>query len=151
MADEKMQLTRVLSASPAEVFEAWTNPEILSRWFAPGEMSAEVAELDARPGGTYRVAMHHPNGATHVVHGSYREVKPNESLVFTWAWEGVEMPDTEVSVELRPHGGDTELVLTHEGFPVAELRDQHIHGWTGSLEKLGGLCSAVVVGEAAKE
>ena len=51
--------------------------------------------------------------------------------------------ETLVSVELRPQGADTELVLTHEGFPNAAFRDQHLHGWTGSTEKLAGLFTRV--------
>ena len=85
--------------------------------------------------------MHDPRGVTHVVSGTYREVEPNQRLVFTW--EGVESPETLVSVELRPQGADTELVLTHEGFPNAAFRDQHLHGWTGSTEKLAGLFTRV--------
>lgn len=142
MADERFQLTRVLPATPAEVFEAWTRPEILSRWFAPGELRAEVAELDPRPGGRYRVAMHHPSGATHVVTGSYREVVPPERLVFSWAWEGEDAPETLVTVEFRPVGDNTEMLFTHEGFPTAEARDQHLHGWTGSAGKLAELLAA---------
>jgi len=87
--------------------------------------------------------MHDPSGVTHIVSGTYREVEPNQRLVFTWAWEGVESPETLVSVELRPQGADTELVLTHEGFPNVAFRDQHLHGWTGSTEKLAGLFTRV--------
>ena len=140
---ERMQLTRLVAASPEEVFEAWTRAEILGRWFAPGLLSASVPELDARPGGRFRVEMHDPSGVTHIVSGTYREVEPNQRLVFTWAWEGVESPETLVSVELRPQGADTELVLTHEGFPNVAFRDQHLHGWTGSTEKLAGLFARV--------
>ncbi len=147
MADERMELTRVLGASPAEVFAAWTDPEILGRWFAPGEMSARVAELDARPGGRFRVEMHHPSGVVHTVSGSYREVEPNRRLVFTWAWEGDDAPETTVTVQLRPVGDETELVLTHEGFPTRELAEQHTHGWGGSTQKLAGLFPPVVAEE----
>jgi len=143
MADEKLELTRRLGAPPAEVFAAWTDPAILGRWFAPGEMWAQVAELDARPGGRFRVEMHHPSGVVHTVSGSYREVEPNRRLVFTWAWEGEAAPETTVTVQLRPVGDGTELVLTHEGFPSRELAEQHAQGWGGSTQKLAGLFAAV--------
>src|SRR5437899_986456 len=114
---ERMQLTRLVAASPEEVFEAWTRAEILGRWFAPGLLSASVPELDARPGGRFRVEMHDPLGVTYVVSGTYREVEPNQRLVFTWAWEGVQSPETLVSVELRPESADTELALNQGGLP----------------------------------
>lgn len=144
---EKLTLTKVLGAPPAEVFAAWTDPDLLGRWFAPGEMSARVSELDARPGGRFRVEMHHPSGVVHTVAGAYREVQPNQRLVFTWAWEGEAAPETTVTVELRPVGDGTELVLTHEGFPTRDLAEQHTHGWGGSTDKLVGLFAGVGAGD----
>lgn len=143
---EELQVTRVLGAPPDEVYRAWTDPEILAKWFAPGPMHAVVAELDAQPGGHFRVEMHNDlEGQIHVVTGTFRHLEPDQGLAFTWTWEGWgDVPETLVSVELRPHGdSQTELTLKHEGFPVAEMRDQHLHGWSGSTLKLAGLWAQV--------
>jgi uncharacterized protein YndB with AHSA1/START domain len=137
MGSEKLAIVRTVAAPVGEVFAAWTRPELLSQWFAPGTMTAEVAELDPRPGGRFRIAMHDPaSGDRHIVSGVYREVAENERLVFTWSWEGLAAPETLVSVLLRGQGDATEVLLTHEGFPTAELRESHQQGWAGSTQKL---------------
>lgn len=139
MNGEKLEITKRLPAPAAQVFRAWTEPQMISEWFAPPPMTATVSQLDARPGGAFRIEMSDPSGPTYVVTGTFREVQNNARLVFSWRWEGSEGPETVVTVQLNPQGEKTELTLTHEGFPTAELRDQHVHGWsasTGQLEKL---------------
>ncbi|MEX2586771.1 MAG: SRPBCC domain-containing protein [Actinomycetota bacterium] len=141
MDGEKLQITKLIGASPARVFEAWTSPELMRQWFAPEPMTANISELDARPGGRFRVEMHDPSGGVHTAAGTYKEVENGTRLVFSWSWEGSEMPETQVTVDLKPHGEQTELVLTHEGFPSAEAKDQHLDGWSKSTSKLAELMS----------
>lgn len=141
MDSEKLTITKLLAASPARVFEAWTQPELMEQWFAPGPMTAKIPELDARPGGSFRVEMHDPSGAVHTAVGTYQEVEDAARLVFSWNWEGSGMPETQVTVDLKPQGEQTELVLTHEGFPSAEVKDQHVDGWSKSTSKLAELLS----------
>jgi uncharacterized protein YndB with AHSA1/START domain len=85
-AKPSLTLKRRLNASPARVFAAWTNPEKLKRWFAPGASQTILAESDPRVGGRYRLVAKTPDGEEHDVSGIYREVVPNAKLVFTWAW-----------------------------------------------------------------
>lgn len=139
MNGEKLEITKLLAAPATQVFRAWTEPQMVSEWFAPAPLTATVSQFDARPGGAFRIEMSDPSGPTHVVTGTFREVQANVRLVFSWRWEGSDSPETVVTVQLNPQGEKTELTLTHEGFPTAELRDQHVHGWsasTGQLEKL---------------
>jgi uncharacterized protein YndB with AHSA1/START domain len=119
------------------VYRAWTDPEALTQWFAPtDEYRTKVTELDVRVGGRYRVEMHSPEGKIHCVTGTYREVRPPHKLVYTWAWEGQDMPETVVTVEFLDRGGSTEIALTHELFPTPEVRDEHAKGWTACLGRL---------------
>ncbi|MCI0673525.1 MAG: SRPBCC domain-containing protein, partial [Myxococcaceae bacterium] len=120
----RLEVRRLLPASREKVFDAWTRPDRMRQWFAPGPMSCPRVEVDLRPGGAYRIEMQEPGGATRVTHGTYREVVPNERLVFTWGWEGPDRHETLVTVELRSRGEDTELVLVHERFASAESREQ---------------------------
>lgn len=143
MDGEKLEITRLLAAPPEKVFEAWTDAGIVARWFAPGNMTAKITELDAQPGGQFRIEMSDPEGATHTAVGTYEEVATNSRLVFSWGWEGSPTPQTQVTVELNPAGGKTEMVLIHSGFPSAEARDQHMHGWSGSTAKLEALFASV--------
>ncbi len=134
-----LTLKRRLKAPPAKVFAAWTDPEKIKRWMGPGEIVAIRAESDARVGGRYLIMMRSPNGEAHDVSGVYREIVPNEKLVFTWSWK-VAPPDQPyeslVTVLLRPDEGGTLLTLTHEKFFDEETRDGHEGGWSGAFDKL---------------
>ncbi|HMK69775.1 MAG TPA: SRPBCC domain-containing protein [Xanthobacteraceae bacterium] len=134
-----LTLKRRLKAPPAKVFAAWTDPEKVKRWIAPGQAVAVRTEADARVGGRYRVVMRSPDGEQHDVSGVYREVVANEKLVFTWAWKNTPERQSVVTVLLKPDGGGTLLTLTHEQFADEAARDRHQHGWNGALDKLENL------------
>ena len=76
------------------------------------------------------------DGDEHDVSGVYREVVPNEKLVFTWAWKSTPERESLVTVLFKPDGDGTLLTLTHEQFFDEDARDRHQHGWTGALDKL---------------
>lgn len=138
-SETSLRLSRIYPAPREEVFQAWTDPKALERWFAPSDQFVTMVPiLELRPGGRYRVEMH-KGDETHVVVGQYREIRPPEKLVYTWRWEtdpdrGTE--DTIVTVEFHERGAATELVLIHEKLPSVEQRDKHEHGWKGCLEQL---------------
>lgn len=135
-----LRLERTFAAPREEVFDAWTNPEVLRRWWAAGpDWDTPAAEVDLREGGRYSLSMRNPeSGDTHTVVGEYREVRPPERLVYTWAWEGEspEPGETVVTVEFGDRGGETEVVLVHEGLSSEHSRGVHEHGWNGVLENL---------------
>jgi uncharacterized protein YndB with AHSA1/START domain len=131
-----LTLKRRLNAPPAKVFAAWTDPEKIKCWFGPPGVETLAAESDARVGGRYRILARSPDGEQHDVSGIYREVIPNQKLVFTWAWKSTPERESLVTIELKPDGDRTLLTLTHEHFYDEGARDRHQQGWTGSLEKL---------------
>jgi uncharacterized protein YndB with AHSA1/START domain len=131
-----LTLKRHLKASPAKVFAAWIDPEKVKRWMGPGEGKALSAECDLRVGGRYRWVMQSPDGEEHDVSGVYREVVPNEKLVFTWAWKTTPERESLVTVLLKPDGDGTLLTLTHEHFFDEAARDRHQYGWNGALDKM---------------
>lgn len=134
-----LTMKRRLNATPAEVYRAWTDPDLLMRWFGPENVTMQEAELDLRIGGTYRIVMREDNGERHQVSGAYQEIVENERLVFSWAWVTTPERVSRVTVTFRPDGGGTILTLLHEQFfDEAALRG-HTHGWTGSLVKLEAL------------
>jgi uncharacterized protein YndB with AHSA1/START domain len=132
-----LAITRVYPASCEKVYQAWTDPKALSRWFAPSDQFAdpEVA-ADVRVGGRYRIVMQAPDGEMHRVGGVYREVVPLRKLVFTWAWESTPERESLVTLEFRPSGNATELVLRHERFADVTARDKHHQGWDACLARL---------------
>jgi len=137
---EKPSLTlkRRINAPPAKIFAAWTDPEKLAQWFGPADTVAgsASAELDVKVGGRFRVRFRTENGEQHEVGGAYREVTPDQRLVFTWAWRSTPERESLVTVALRPDGAATVLTLTHEQFFDQAARDGHERGWTGTLDRL---------------
>jgi uncharacterized protein YndB with AHSA1/START domain len=132
-----LTLRRRIAASPEKIFEAWTNKLTIARWWGcPETRSVPVVEIDVRVGGTFRVALRTEDGATHVMHGTYREVVPARRLVFTWHQAMFGDAESVVTVSLRPDGDGTWLTLTHEQFADDSMRDAHAYGWTGSLDRL---------------
>ncbi len=130
-----LTLKRRINAAPAKVFSAWIDPEKVKRWMGPGEVKALQVESDPRTGGRYRWLMQAPDGEQHDVSGVYREVIPNQKLVFTWAWKSTPERESLVTVEIKPDGEGSMLTLTHEQFADDEARDRHQQGWTGAMEK----------------
>lgn len=135
-----LRLEQTFAARREDVFDAWTNPEVLRRWWAAGpDWGTPAAEVDLREGGRYRLSMHNPESdETHTVGGEYREVRRPERLVYTWAWEGEspEPSETVVTVEFSDRDGVTDVVLIHEGFSSDESRGAHEHGWNAVFENL---------------
>ena len=131
-----LTLKRRLNAPPAKVYAAWTDPTQIKRWFGPTQVEALSAAADVRVGGRYRIVMRGSDGEEHDVSGVYREVVPNEKLVFTWAWRTTPERESLVTVTLKADGSGTILTLTHEQFFDEPARDRHRSGWTGALDKL---------------
>jgi uncharacterized protein YndB with AHSA1/START domain len=110
----------------------------MKHWFGPSDaFKIPETTADVRVGGRYRVVMHAPDGEVHRVGGVYQEIVPNAKLVYTWAWESTPERESLVTVEFKPSGQGTELLLTHQRFADTEARDKHQHGWDGCLERLG--------------
>ena len=139
--ESTIHLETHIPAPPAQVFGVWTDPAQMSDWYAPSDdFGPTVGEIDLRVGGPYRVGMLLP-GRTEprFVSGQYCRVEADRTLSFTWAWE----PDTpntretQVTLEFRPKGDGTDLVLTHERFRDVADKDSHAQGWQGCLERLG--------------
>ncbi len=136
-----LRVERTFDAPAEAVFDAWTNPEVLRRWFAANEaMRTPVAEVDLRVGGAYRLSMEDADaGTVHTVHGQYSEVSRPDRLVYSWCWEqgGDENPHVStVDVRFLGEGERTTVVLEHSGLQTPESVVQHRHGWEGCVANL---------------
>jgi uncharacterized protein YndB with AHSA1/START domain len=101
------------------------------------EIGSVTAETDVRAGGRFRIVMQKSSdGEHHDVSGVYREVIPNEKLVFTWAWRTTPERQSLVTVLIRREGSGSMLTLIHEQFFDEAARDRHREGWSGCLDKL---------------
>jgi uncharacterized protein YndB with AHSA1/START domain len=136
-----LRLERLIAAPPERVFAAWTQPELLNQWSSPPGISIDGGDLDLRVGGHWRVAMRGVDGSTREAFGTYREIVSPKRLVYTHAWRlggpgGGTTPETVLTVEFRPEGNGTRVVLTQAGFESAESRDGHRIGWSSSIDNL---------------
>jgi len=87
--DEQILITREFDAPRHLVFEAWTTPELVRRWWHARRGEMTVAEIDLRVGGQWRYAMVTEDGFEVAFHGEYLEIVPNERIVSTETYEGV--------------------------------------------------------------
>ena len=136
-----LRLERTFAATPQEAYDAWTSPEVLTRWWAARpDWNSPGCDVDLRVGGRYALRMRDDTGQLHVVGGEYRVVDPPTRLVFTWCWEGEGGPHpghvSLVTVEFIADGDRTRIVLEHSGLPSEESRVRHSLGWNGTLDNL---------------
>src|SRR5262245_15921785 len=84
-SDREFVVTRTFDAPARLVFEAWTKPELLKRWWAPKSIGIPLlsCEVDARVGGSYRMVFGQGGTETMAFFGKYIEVNPHSRLVWT--------------------------------------------------------------------
>jgi uncharacterized protein YndB with AHSA1/START domain len=131
-----LSLRRIIRAPREKVFAAWTEPELLKKWWGPGPVSCPEAHVDLREGGEYRLANLETTGSIVWISGRFERVRAPEELVYTWTISSLPGESTLVRVQFLPHPEGTELVLAHERFALAATRDMHLKGWGGCLDKL---------------
>jgi uncharacterized protein YndB with AHSA1/START domain len=137
-----VRLERTFSASPEEVFDAWTSPVVLERWWgAQPTWTSPGCEVDLRVGGRYVLRMRdEETGEVHVVGGEYREVDRPHRLIYTWCWQGSDGPHpghvSLVTVEFRAEGAGTTVVLEHSELASEESGARHAVGWKGAFDNL---------------
>ncbi len=137
--DIYLTLHRTINAPVETVYDAWTDPVLLRRWFAPGDAEVARAVAEVAVGGRFLIEMRGTDGEKWMVRGLYREVVPNRRLAHTWCWEGSDV-ESLVTVEFEPgSAGTTRLTVTHSRFASAETSDNHKLGWIGCLAKLEAL------------
>lgn len=136
-----VRVERTFEAPAEAVFDAWTNPEVLRRWWkANPAWSEPSAEIDLRVGGGYRLSMHDPDaGEVHTVFGEYREIARPERLVYSWTWEGTgpyagHESLVAVTFNADDGGARTTVVIEHTGLLDQTSCDAHERGWNGVLD-----------------
>ena len=153
-APERTLVTTRLFDAPRElVYRAWTDPKQLAKWFPPEGFSSPRCEIDARPGGVFRVDMKAPdgppfNGQVFPGPGTVTEVIPNELLVFTMQPElgpGQVMPVVTTVVRFQDRSGKTLLTVEQTLPTVADFaavaKQGMAQGINESLDKLAGVLS----------
>ena len=131
---QRVVIRRRMPAPRELVFEAWIDPKGIREWMCPGDVVSAEATLDVCVGGSFRVVMRGKD-REHVHTGTYRVVERPSKLVFTWSASETPGEMTLVTVELHAHGDECELILTHEGFPKADVARSYESGWGTIADK----------------
>src|SRR5919204_4347163 len=143
--DEQILITREFDAPRHLVWEAYTKPEHIRRWWHAKRGEMTVADVDLRVGGTWRYVMNTPDGFEVAFHGEFREIVPNERIVTTEVYEG--MPDAQAldTVTFTEVDGRTTLTILVE-HARKEHRDAHIEsGMEDGLQDALDLLEQVAV------
>lgn len=151
IGERELRLTRLIDAPREAVWRAWTDPELLKRWFAPLPYTTPEAAFDLRPGGASTIVMQAPDGTRMPNRGQFLEVTPHERLVFTDAYTGdwtprEGKPFMTVVLTFEDDGGRTRytarvLHWTREDREAHEAMGFH-QGWATCAEQLAALVEA---------
>jgi uncharacterized protein YndB with AHSA1/START domain len=140
----ELRLERVLPAAAPAVYEAFTDPAQLSRWWGPQGFTIPSLDFEPRAGATYRIEMQPPEGEPFHLAGEFREVDPPRRLAFTFRWEDPDPDDVENVADLtfeKDQPGSTRVTLVQGPFRTEDRRALHHDGWTDSFDKLEELLS----------
>lgn len=143
-------LMRSFSPAPARIFQAWSNPEELTKWWGPQGFTVPLCKIDFRVGGEYHFCMRSPEGADFWSKGIFIEIVPGRKIVATDSFSDAagniilassvglpgEWPSTLlIDASFDDNNGGTLFTLRHKGLP-GEMLESCRSGWNESLDKL---------------
>lgn len=133
-----INLHRVLKAKPEKVFRAFTDPLAMASWIPPYGFLCIVHDMDAKPGGSYRMSfVNFSTGSRHSFGGNYLEIKQNEFLKYSDKFEDPNLPGEMITtVWLTEVSCGTDLKVSQEGIPAMIPLEMCYLGWQESLDKL---------------
>jgi uncharacterized protein YndB with AHSA1/START domain len=128
-SDTQVQILREFDAPKRLVYKAWTTPELIKRWWSAKRGTVTTADVDLRVGGTWRWVMMTDRGFEVAFHGVYREIVPNERLVYTEVFEGIPNADEAgavTSMTFSETDGRTTLTILVD-HKLKAHRDMHVN------------------------
>lgn len=153
MTDLDLTLTRHMAAAPERVWRAWTEPELLKRWFAPAPVVTREAVIELRPGGRFHVMMVAPDGTEYPNEGCVLLIEPGRRLIFTECltegFRPVVRPVLPLTIEIRvePEGTGTRYTaraLHGDAATRQEHADKGFEmGWGLATEQLAAVAGAL--------
>ena len=133
-----VSLHRVLKASPEKVYRAFTDAVAIATWLPPYGFLCTVQQMEAKVGGSFKMTfINFSTGNGHSFGGTYKEMKPNESLKYIEKFDDPNLPgEMTTSVSFRKNIAGTEIIIQQDGIPDAIPAEMCYLGWQESLEKL---------------
>jgi uncharacterized protein YndB with AHSA1/START domain len=132
-----VRIERTFAALPEDVFDAWTSPEVMRRWFhcAP-DWDTPEAEVDLRVGGKVRVVMRKPDGTKAEARGEYTVIDRPHRLVMTWTFDDDPSNEQLIELSFSEVEGSTTVLMVNSSISTDERRDAQDQGWRGCLDEL---------------
>jgi len=98
----ELTIEKFFESPPATVYQAWANPELLSQWMGPGNVSCKKVDAELKVGGSYEIHMQTDDGIK-IACGVYKTIEPYHALAFTWRWKDTDMPESLVTLTFSWH------------------------------------------------
>lgn len=134
--DDAVIIEEVFDTSVENVWRAWTDPEIILKWFGSDPQGRGVsAKLDVQKDGKFEVTFHDGDNTEHTCSGTYNQVQKYSKLSFSWQWKNEPGAISFVTLMFREINNATQMRFTHSnlGFASAHNYEQ---GWRATFEKL---------------
>ncbi len=139
-----------INASPASVYAALLDPQLIPRWRVPLGMRCAVHEFEAREGGVFRVSLTYDapdatgksSAHTDTYHGRFEQLVEHERIVECMEFETTDpqmQGEMRITTQLEPEGNGTRLTAVHENLPPGVAPSDNEAGWNESLAKLAEL------------
>jgi uncharacterized protein YndB with AHSA1/START domain len=150
VSDRELVITRTFNAPARVMFDAWTKPELLKRWWAPKSHRVVLVgcEADVRVGGRYRYVLQRDGGQQLAFSGQYTAVAPSSRLVYTSVFEPMKAAgESVVTVTFEEQGQVTHLTV-HEMYPSKAVLDGVLasgmeHGMRETMDQLDALVASL--------
>src|SRR5579862_400999 len=149
-SDRELVIARTFNAPARIVFDAWTKPEFLKRWWAPKSHRVALVgcEADVRVGGRYRYVLQRDGGQEFAFSGRYNEVTPSSRLVYTSVFEPMQAAGETVVTVTFDEEGETTRLNVHEVYPSKAALDGALasgmeHGMRETMDQLDALVASL--------
>ncbi len=133
----ELRIERTFAAPAEDVFDAWTSPEVMRRWFhAFEDWETPAAEVDLRVGGRVRVVMRRPDGEDRGMGGEYVEIDRPNRLVMTWTFDDHPCNEQLIELTFTESEGSTTVRMVNSRISTEDRRESQDMGWYGCFKEL---------------
>jgi len=151
-SDREIVGSRIMDAPPELVFKAYTDPELIPRWWGPRRYATTVDKMDVRPGGVWRFVHRAADGGEYAFNGVYREIVPPKRLVYTFNYEGAPGHEAVETVTFEEAEGGKTRMTDHLLFETREERDGMLNsgmeeGAAETIDRLAELLRELQAGD----
>ena len=134
--NSSLRISHHFSEPPQRVWQAWTDPEMVMSWFGSDPKGIVLAaSLDVHVDGIFEVTFRNSDETQYTCTGRYKEVEPDQKLVFTWTWKDHPEIVELVTIIFQPEPNGTVMVFEHSNIDAGTTHNYEM-GWKSTFAKL---------------